>query len=81
MKIDIVYISTEFYDYRTIRTDEIVEIFKNESDAIAYVKEYVDEFGFNKDVEIKEGDCYDVENEGGRIADIVRIYYLEHDVK
>ena len=39
MKIYIVYISTEFYDYRTIRTDEIVEIFKNESDAIGYVKE------------------------------------------
>ena len=81
MKIYIVHMFTEFYDYCTIRGDEIVEIFKNESDAIAYVKNYVDKFGFDKDVEIKEGDCYDVENEGGRIAAIVRIYYLEHDVK
>ena len=81
MKIYIVYFYTEFYDYCTITNDEIVEIFKNESDAIAYVKKYVDEFGFNKDVEIEEGEYYDVENEGGRIADIVRIYYLGYDVK
>ena len=81
MKIYIVYISTEFYDCRTIRTDEIVEIFKNESDAMAYVKEYVNEFGFNKDVEIKEGEFYDVENEGGIVADNIQIYYLGYDVK
>ena len=81
MKIYIVYIFTEFYDLCTIRHDEIVEIFKNESDAIAYVKKYVNEFGLNKDVEIKEGEWYDVVNEGGRVADVVQIYYLEHDVK
>ena len=81
MKIYIVHMFTEFYDYCTIRGDEIVEIFKNESDAIAYVKNYVDKFGFDKDVEIKEGEFYDVENEGGIVADNVQIYYLGHDVK
>ena len=81
MKVYIVYFYTEFYDYSTITNNEVVEIFKNESDAIAYVKKYVDEFGFNKDVEIEEGEYYDVKNVGGRIADMVQIYYLEHDVK
>lgn len=81
MKVYIVYLFTEFYDLCTITNDEILEIFKNESDAIAYVKKYVDEFGFDKDVEIEEGGWYDVENEGGRMADVVQIYYLEHDVK